>query len=426
MSLYTIEVSEPVSESRLGSSSRSIDDVLEAVSGTKELVILNVILFISVHKGNGIDLLLIDLESKSVEDLAEDLGGDLEGSVSIVILEEALGIESVLANDLTEGIDDLLADIGLLTGGTATSISRHGASHADGGVKVLFKTLGSEDLVDVVREFSPLDVLALLRGLVELAEHQELRLRDGHLGHGEADAELSSCDVARSETIEITEELSDSDALLGALSTDASEDILNIIGAVANDFSLADTCLSLGNVVSAVVNSLADSKKLLSAIDILTEVAIVTFVNIALVHVSAEEFLNNVLGRSDTKSIEHSKELILGHMAILCDIVVLEDRFQVDALGLDRSSVLLKDLLNLGIVLDSCKVLATGQKRVVLSHSGDTSSRGLVDSSNGESRVDVSDESLVSEEALRVGSLVLLGESLEFIVGKSKVHRGED
>ena len=176
VSLDTIKVSESVSESRLGSSGRSIDDVFEAVSGTKELVILNMVFFISIHKSNSINLLFVDLEPKGVQNLAEDLRGDLEASVSVVILEEALGIESVLANDLTEGINDRLADFSLLTGGTATAISGHGTSHAHGGVKVLLETLSGEDLVDVVREFSPLDVLALLRGLVELAEHLELRL----------------------------------------------------------------------------------------------------------------------------------------------------------------------------------------------------------------------------------------------------------
>lgn len=232
--------------------------------------------------------------------------------------------------------------------------------------------------------------------------------------------------MAGSETIKVTEELSDSDALLGALSTDASEHIFNVIGAVANNFSFADAGLSLGNVVCAVVDCLADSEKLLSAIDILTEVAVVAFVNIALVHVSTEEFLNNVLGCSDAKSVEDSEELFLGHMAILGDIIVLEDRFQVNALGLDSGTVFLKNLLDLLIILDAGKVLATGQKRVILGHSGDTSRGCLVNSRNGECRVDVSDEGLVGEEALRVSSLVLLGESFEFIVGESEVHCGQD
>jgi hypothetical protein len=113
-----------------------------------------------------------------------------------VILEEALGIESVLADNLTEGIDNILAGCLLFRVGLTTTVSGHGAGHANGSVKVLLETLGGEYLVDGVRELSPLDVLTLLGGLVGLAEQLELRLRDGHLGHSEANAELSSSDVA--------------------------------------------------------------------------------------------------------------------------------------------------------------------------------------------------------------------------------------
>lgn len=105
VSLDTIKVSESVLESGLGACRRSIDDVLQAVSGTEELVVLNVVLLVAVDKSDGVDLLLIDLESEGVQDLAEDFGGHFEGSVSVVILEEALSIESVLADNLTESVN---------------------------------------------------------------------------------------------------------------------------------------------------------------------------------------------------------------------------------------------------------------------------------------------------------------------------------
>ena len=113
-----------------------------------------------------------------------------------MVLEEALSIESILADNFTEGINNLLANCLLLSVGLTATISGNGASHADGSVKVLLETLGGEDLIDSIRELSPLDMLALLGGLVVLAEHLELRLRDGHLRHGETDAELSSSDVS--------------------------------------------------------------------------------------------------------------------------------------------------------------------------------------------------------------------------------------
>lgn len=68
------------------------------------------------------------------------------------------------------------------------------------------------------------------------------------------------------------------------------------------------TCasLSLGEVLSAVVEALADTEKLLSSINILTEVHIVDFINVALVHVAAEDGLKDVLRCADSEQIENT------------------------------------------------------------------------------------------------------------------------
>ena len=237
---------------------------------------------------------------------------------------------------------------------------------------------------------------------------------------------MSGSDVARSETIEVTEELSNSDALLRALGTNAGNHIIDVIGTVADDLGLADTSLCLGDVVSAVVNTLTNSEKLFSTINILAEVNVVALVNITLVHVSTEEALNNVLRSSDAKKVEHSEELVLGHMTISGDVVVLEHGLQVNALGLDCVAVLVEDLLNFSLVLMASEILAAGKKSVVLGDSSNVGGGSLIDASDSEGSVDVCNKCLVSKESLGVRCLVLLGESLELVVGESKVHGGQD
>lgn len=114
---------------------------------------------------------------------------------------------------------------------------------------------------------------------------------------------------------------------------------------------MACACLGLREVVGAVVEALVDSEKLLSAINVLAEVHIVYLINISLVHVAAENGLKNVLGCTDSQQVKNAQELILGHVAVARDIVVLEDRLEVDALVLDGGLVLLKNHIHFAIVL---------------------------------------------------------------------------
>lgn len=81
-----------------------------------------------------------------------------------------------------------------------------------------------------------------------------------------------------------------------------------------------------------MIKALADSKQLLGTVDVLAEVNVVDLINIALVHVSTKNHLDDILGSSDSKQIESSEELILGYVTVARYVEVLED-------GLDRKSV---------------------------------------------------------------------------------------
>ena len=139
--IHTVEVSKSVSESGLGACSIAIDYVFEAVGITKEVCIPDGVIFVTVNKRYGFNLLFINLEAEGVEYLSENLWSHLKGAKGVSVLEEAFGIKSVLSNDFTELSNDLLADSGMLSGGLTSAIGGGGASFANSRVEVLLKTL---------------------------------------------------------------------------------------------------------------------------------------------------------------------------------------------------------------------------------------------------------------------------------------------
>lgn len=424
--LLSIEVGKPVSVGGLGASGISIDHILEAVRVVEEVSIPNLVVFVSVNKSDSVHGLLAHVEAESVEDLSKDLGTDLEGAERISVLEERFGIETVLSDHLTELLDNVLNAVALILSSLTTSVDSVGANLADSNVNVLLKSLGGKDLIDFVRELSPLDVFTLLGGLEDLAEKLELRLRDLALSHGETNAELSCSDVTGAESVKVAEELRDANSLLLGEQTNACDHVVNIVRVVPHDLSLALASLGLREVVGAVVESLIDTEELCRAIDVLTKVDIIDLIDVTLVHVSAENPVDNGVRSRDSELVQRSQELVFCHMAVLRDVEVLEDWLQVNAVVLNSSTVLFKNVVNFMIVIDACKVLATSEKGVILSDWSNARSGSLVNALDCEGCVDVCDEVNVAEEALWVTSLVLLGQCLELVVCQVKVHGGEN
>jgi len=89
---------------------------------------------------------------------------------------------------------------------------------------------------------------------------------------------LALCDEARAQFVEVTEEFTNTYALLLAEIAKASYGIIHILGDVTDDLSLAFTSLGLGEVVEAVVEVASNSKKLLVTINLLTEVNVVDLI----------------------------------------------------------------------------------------------------------------------------------------------------
>ena len=139
--IHTIKVRKSVSESGLGACCVAIDYVFKAVCITKEVCIPYRVIFVTVNQRDSFNLLFANLETKSVENLSENLWSHLKGAKGVSVLEEAFGIKSILSNDFTELSNDLLADSSMLSGGLTSAIGGGGASFTNSRVEVLLETL---------------------------------------------------------------------------------------------------------------------------------------------------------------------------------------------------------------------------------------------------------------------------------------------
>jgi hypothetical protein len=102
-------VNELGTVSALGAGVGAVDIKDEHVAILKEVGVTNFVAgsaVAAVNLGNAGDLNLAQEETVGGKHLTEDLGSHLEVSVTVEVLEEGLGVEAVLANDLLEALND--------------------------------------------------------------------------------------------------------------------------------------------------------------------------------------------------------------------------------------------------------------------------------------------------------------------------------
>lgn len=87
---FTGKIEIPSNIRRLGTSSGSVELQVVVLAVTEELSVFDFHVLGSVDEGKEINLLLTDWESEVGQDLSEDLLGNLEVLVTIVVLEEGL------------------------------------------------------------------------------------------------------------------------------------------------------------------------------------------------------------------------------------------------------------------------------------------------------------------------------------------------
>ena len=102
----TVEISPFLNVSGLELGGGSVNNVLKAVSVSQEFSVTNLSVGFSVLSGNAVNLFDAQLVAEEDKDLTELLLRHLEMLVAIPVLEEGLGIESVLTDDFRETVKD--------------------------------------------------------------------------------------------------------------------------------------------------------------------------------------------------------------------------------------------------------------------------------------------------------------------------------
>jgi len=174
--LGSIEIGPFLNVSGFGTGEGSVNSVLEAVGVLQELSVTDLSVEFSVLGGNTLDLLFAELVSEQDKDLTELLLRHLEMLVAIPILEEGLGVESVLADHLGETAEDGLDLRRLVLGGGGASVESLGTGVVEWLVDVFLESLLGEDLINTVAEVSPADVITGLGGLEAFADHVEFSI----------------------------------------------------------------------------------------------------------------------------------------------------------------------------------------------------------------------------------------------------------
>ena len=219
----------------------------------------------------------------------------------VAVLKETLCVQPVFAHQVCKLLDHLLHASALFCVCVLLGVFGLGVCHAHFDIQVLFKTLFGEHLVDLVTKVSPTDMLALFVGFEGVAEHFEFLVRNGHLRHVKADAELRRSDHSRTQTVEVAEELADARPPLTTHLSKTGQDVVGVGGAVALNLGVVCAGLALGKEVGGLVEVGAHAEKLLQTVDVRAEVHVVHFVQVALVQVASEQLLGNVGGSADAE-----------------------------------------------------------------------------------------------------------------------------
>lgn len=176
-------------------------------------------------------------EAVSRQDLSEDLGAHLEVVMFVKVLEERLGVKTVLPHNFDETLNNVVDNGLLLLGGLATVVASGGTCVVKSDVDRLFELLLCEDLINVISKVFPAHVFASLGRLEVSGQKFKFVVTNLNLAEVEADSELGVGDVTASKLIEITEEFADSNALHAAGLSDTGANVLNILWCVSNDLS---------------------------------------------------------------------------------------------------------------------------------------------------------------------------------------------
>ena len=167
-------------------------------------------------------------------------------------------------------------------------------------------------------------MLSFFGGSEVVSNQLELSWRQNYLGHVQTYSELGLSDVTASQFVEVSEELSHSDPLFFAQFSDSGNAVVNVFGSESHYVIAYQSGLVLREVREGLVVVSPNSKNILRTVNLIAEVNVVYFLQVAHVHVSLQESIHNIIRSHNLELVEHSQELGLSNMAVLGNIKVLE------------------------------------------------------------------------------------------------------
>ena len=182
--------------SGLGTSVSLIDFILKACAVIQEWKVLDISELSSIDLNDGGQLSIRNLNSEKSDSLLELLWRDLEMVVSILVLEETLGIKSLSVDKEHELLLNLTNVLGINIIWLLNTVERLGSSvikrNVDGSLKIFL----GENLINLITEFSPLNMVSSLWSLELFGQEFKLSSRKDNLAHVQSNSELGLSDEA--------------------------------------------------------------------------------------------------------------------------------------------------------------------------------------------------------------------------------------
>jgi hypothetical protein len=173
--------------------------------------------------------------------------------VLIKVLEKALAVKSVLFNNFLESSYDVVNDCALFLARLSSTIVSVCASIVNYRVNLLFETFLCENLINIIAELPPFNVLSFFWCLEVGSQQIKFGRADDNLSHTESNSKLCVGDKTGPQLIEVSEELVNSDASLLADGANPGNHIVKVLRIVSNNIGLADSRLGLREVVKRVI-----------------------------------------------------------------------------------------------------------------------------------------------------------------------------
>ena len=190
---------------------------------------------------------------------------------------------------LFESLDNIITQVSFNFTWFSSTVKSHSSCIVQNLVNIFLKTFLGENFLNRVLEISPSNMLSFFRSSKLLSNEFKFMRWENNLGHIQTDSELCFSYIATSQFVKISEELSNSDSMLGTESSDSSQAIFNIIR-----FELDNVITNWSwNIFWVVLETLivvsTYSKYILSTVNIIAEVYIVDLIKISHIHISLEQ-----------------------------------------------------------------------------------------------------------------------------------------